>query len=193
MTTSFVQDLRTASVSRHSDALRAGRVPPIVRPTPTSLARFLSETKHAHEVFRARLPVRTTQDYALMLSMDIERVIPPWDRWPTDRAYAEYLKDLDVPRLGCHFYNTVFAHARGGGAAIYDTVRSEVGDITLQYFENIVHEDTNALAQEFDAMAHTWTPDQKSACIEETDKAFEFGMANLRLLSPRSPTYMYDM
>jgi hypothetical protein len=177
---SFLTELRTASVALHTRGQLARRVPARA-PTAAGLSRFLMESREAHVVFRTKFPVRTSVDFAAKLSEDI-RAMYGLDMSDYPSEYADYLGTLTVPQLGCHWYNMVFAHLAGGGSAVYGSIRGAL-DRPLLYYESIGEEDMVALRAAFEHETDSWTEEDRRACLEETRRAFGFGLDLMEMMT----------
>lgn len=176
--------LRTASIGLHSDGQLVGRVLPRRAVPLPGVARFLVQTRQAHVALR-RFPVATRTDFADVLDNDLAAlstlVAVPAAR-PT--AYSEYLDGLDVARLGCHWYNLVFAHICGGGRAIYDAIAPSLPEeCALGYYECIPGEDAGRLREELERQTAVWSAEAQEACVRETAVAFGHGLRMLAALS----------
>lgn len=190
----MLQELRAASLSLHSKAHLTGQVFPR-RPVPVvGIARFLAETRQAHVALR-RFPVHTDTNFADVLDNDLRALsalVPVPSPGPTQ--YSDYLDGLGVPRLGCHWYNLVFAHISGGGNTICKAIAPSLPDeCVLGYYESIHWEDADRLRSLLAYETLCWTPEQQAACVDETGAAFSHGLGMLATLSPPAPAVRRDM
>jgi heme oxygenase len=98
------------------------------------------------------------------------------------RKYAAHLEALaaeSLPKFMCHYYNHYFAHTAGGrmiGKKMADTL---LGGTTLKFYswEGDVRATLDETRKKLDAMANTWSAEQKLACLEETPDTFKYGTA----------------
>lgn len=110
-------------------------------------------------------------------------------------SYAKFLKkmveDGEIEAFVCHFYNFYFAHTAGGrmigkrmGAMLLDGK-------TLDFYawqkdgKDVDPSDDllPALRGKIDAMADTWSREQKDKCLAETAQSFKLGGALLQHIS----------
>jgi len=105
------------------------------------------------------------------------------------KAYAAFLKQISkesVPKFICHFYNHYFAHTAGGrmiGKKMADKLLE--GSVLKFYeWEGDVRALLDNTRKEIDAMATTWSPAEKLACLEETGACFKFGGSLMVYMRP---------
>jgi len=110
---------------------------------------------------------------------------------PQGATYAEMLRGMvakgELEAFTCHFYNFYFAHTAGGrmiGKRMADLMLDgktlhfyqwEKGDVDKQLLPG--------LRGKIDALANTWTREQKDACLAQTMNSFRYGGALLQHLS----------
>ncbi len=191
----FVNLLKARTRSLHSSAQLQGIVAPrqmrgqVTSQSPTTIAhfaRYLADQRAVHgvlEKFPVRLPVdvREALDTDLwFLELEAWQVDMPWllqDPYHSD--YAAYLTSLDTPRLGCHFYNLVFAHLVGGNRRVAEAALPEVLPRdwldTSEFYRlpaRVSSDDLEDLRDRLEGEARRWSRADRRACLEETAEAF---------------------
>jgi heme oxygenase len=105
--------------------------------------------------------------------------------------YGNLLQELSVkspPKFICHFYNHYFAHTAGGrmiGKKLSDKL---LEGKTLKFYEweGDVKVLLDTVRHNIDAMAETWSPEEKFACLEETGETFRQGGSLMVYMKPPS-------
>lgn len=181
----FVNVLKARTRSLHSAQQLRGQV----AATPTTIAnfaRYLADHRAVHAAlqrFPVRLPVdiREALDTDLwFLELEAWHADMPWLlQEPYHSEYAAYLETLDTPRLGCHFYNLVFAHLVGGNRrvaqAALDGVLPPAWLDASDFYRlpaRVSSEDLADLRDRLEAEARRWARADRRACVEETREAF---------------------
>lgn len=108
-------------------------------------------------------------------------------------AYAALLTRLaadDPPAFVCHFYNVYFAHTAGGrliGTKMADMLLDRK-ELAFYAYGGGDHKPLlDAVRASIDALASTWSRDQKDACLNETAKSFQMSGALLRAMFAAPP------
>lgn len=183
----FVNVLKARTRSMHSAQQLRGEVPRPGGPRPiAAFARYLAEQRAVHAAL-ARFPVRLPVDFVEALETDLWfleleawHADMPWlVQEPYTSDYAAYLTDLPVPRLGCHWYNLVFAHLVGGNrrvaeAAVADVLPPNWLDASEFYSlpRRVSADDLDGLRDRLEAEARRWTRVDRRACVDDTREAF---------------------
>jgi hypothetical protein len=204
MTGRFVDALKARTRSMHSASQLAGAMParaPLATPAAkqaavTNFARYLAEQRAVHAALKA-FPVHPAHvDFVEALDTDLWfleletfQADLPWVLPKPYRSdYAEFLHHLPVHRLGCHWYNLVFAHLVGGNrrvaeAAVAGALPPNWLDLSDFYALPTRVTDVEGLRQRFEVETRTWTPEQRAECLEETAEAFRRATLMNSLLS----------
>jgi len=86
----------------------------------------------------------------------------------------------------CHFYNFYFAHTAGGRMIGKQMADKLLDGRTLQFYQwggaEPKEELLPSLRDKIDAVAETWTREQKDACLEQTAASFRYGGGMLAYL-----------
>merc|ERR1712046_3587 len=101
--------------------------------------------------------------------------------------YSVLLKKLakeDPPSFICHFYNYYFAHTAGGrmiGRKMSDML---LDGATLEFYQwnGEVSDLLDVVRDDLNAVAETWSREEKDACLEETEKAFKYSGLVMRTM-----------
>lgn len=105
------------------------------------------------------------------------------------RAYASFLKQISkesIPKFICHYYNHYFAHTAGGRMIGKKMADKLLGGSVLKFYEwegdvKVLLDNTR---KSIDAMAATWSQQEKQACLEETAACFKFGGSLMVYMRP---------
>lgn len=196
---SFVQDdMRRVAMSLHSrDQAREGKQQAQTpfqqwQPARSDYLQFLVDSKHVYAAMESI--VAATPTLASLKDTGLERVVPlekdiAWfveqgeeECAPSSRAteYTDFLETLASDNLEgfvCHFYNQYFAHTAGGRMIGAKMSKLLLDGRTLHFYqwEGDVKQLLESVRQNIDAMAASWTQPQKDACLEETQRSFQFG------------------
>lgn len=102
--------------------------------------------------------------------------------------YRELLKELAIsnpPAFVCHFYNFYFAHTAGGRM-----IGQKVSQLALDgwmgdfyKWDSDVKALLSAVRERLNAVAETWSREEKDACLEETIRTFQCSGTLLGLIS----------
>ena len=93
-------------------------------------------------------------------------------------AYAEYLEALaerDPPAFLCHFYNQYFAHTAGGrmiGNQMSDKLL-DGKDLAFYQWDGDLSAMMAQVKADINRVAEEWSEEQRSHCLEETEKSFK--------------------
>ena len=119
------------------------------------------------------------QDLAFLQTIDASLTpLPPCGR--AGMAYREFLLGLvdeSLPRFICHYYNHYFAHTAGGRMMGRKLAEALLQGKTLAFYqwEGDVKELLEAVRRSIDQLAQGWGPEERRACMEETQACFDFG------------------
>ncbi|KAG8468374.1 hypothetical protein KFE25_013457 [Diacronema lutheri] len=204
--TGFVQtEMRKAAMALHTrDQAKEGQQQaqkPLAKwePTRKGYLQFLVDSRHVYgaveEIVGERAELATLKNTGLERTVALDKDIA-WflsdeggcqPTTPTEAAtgYAAELKRLSTPAFICHFYNYYFAHTAGGrmiGKQMSDML---LDGRVLEFYkwDGDVKELLDAARQHIDAMAASWTQDERDACLAQTAASFKGGgglMASLR-------------
>ena len=180
----FVDRMRVATRKHHSPGqLKGTYTPPQGAPTLHGFMHYLSHHREIHRVLRREFPIITRTDYVEALDCDIWQL--ELDMWQNDMplllpdtydsTYARYIDGLSLPKKGCHWYNTVFAHLVGGNrqvAAAASTVLPPGWIQSSFFFKQADTEEIEALREAFELEAGTWSDTDRKTCLLETGEAF---------------------
>jgi len=179
----FVQQMRTATITLHTAQQLRGDVAPRGRPTFHGFMKYMAEQRHVHHALRETFPVRTKADFVGALDTDL--FFLELEAWHADLPliipttyksdYAAFLYTLPAHRVGCHWYNLVFAHLVGGNKAVASAAAEVLPKNWIEsseFFSRIDRDEVDALRDAFEAHAQLWTPEQRDECLGETKRAF---------------------
>lgn len=85
------------------------------------------------------------------------------------------LSEKDPQAFICHFYNIYFAHTAGGrmiGSKVSNMVLGGK-ELAFYQYEGDLQEHMNAVKENLNKVAETWSREQKDHCLEETEKSFK--------------------
>lgn len=109
---------------------------------------------------------------------------------PQGATYAKMLREMvasgEKEAFVCHFYNFYFAHTAGGrmiGKRMADTL---LDGRTLDFYQwkgDVDKDLLPGLRSKIDALADTWTREQKDACLAQMADSFKYGGAPLQHIS----------
>mmetsp|Transcript_20184 Transcript_20184/g.45740 ORF Transcript_20184/g.45740 Transcript_20184/m.45740 type:complete len:125 (+) Transcript_20184:789-1163(+) len=102
--------------------------------------------------------------------------------------YAAELRRIvasSIPAFMCHYYNFYFAHTAGGRMIGKKMSNLLLKKKTLKFYEwdGNLNEIKDAVKEQFENMASTWSREEKDQCVNETASAFRGGGALNRYLS----------
>jgi hypothetical protein len=175
--------MRAATLSLHSSQQRAGIVTGQKHARFTGFCKYVAEQRELHGVLRARFPVRTVTNFQEALDTDLffleleawHADLPMLTPQPYVSEYAAFLETLPKERLGCHWYNLVFAHLVGGNRAIAASAAPVLPKGWLdssEFFTRVKDDDVLTLRDAFETEAQSWSPEQREVCLAETEDAF---------------------
>ena len=102
-------------------------------------------------------------------------------------SYAAALQQMaadDVPSFMCHYYNVYFAHTAGGrmiGKSVSDSI---LGGQSLKFYEyqGDLAAMSEALKGQIEAVAQTWTDEERKRSVAQTQAAFEYAGTLLKCI-----------
>lgn len=104
--------------------------------------------------------------------------------------YSKFLRNLakeSIPKFMCHYYNHYFAHTAGGRM-----IGKKISDMLLEGKVLKFYEwdgDVKAMIEEtkgkIDALAATWTEEEKKQCMEETMASFQYSGSLMVYMKPK--------
>jgi len=173
------------------------------QPGKAEYLQFLVDSRHVYATFDEIVASETT--FAPFRNSGLERAEPlerdvAWfveqgvlepDVAPQGATYAKFLREMvadgKLEAFVCHFYNFYFAHTAGGRMIGKRMAGMLLDDLTLEFYKwekgDVDKELLPALRGEIDAMAETWTREQKDLCLAETADSFKYGGALLQHIS----------
>ena len=102
--------------------------------------------------------------------------------------YANYLRSLastDPQSFLCHWYNVYFAHTAGGrmiGAKCAQMLELPA-EMRFYAWEGDLNAHMTGVREAINAVAETWSREEKDRCLAETGKSFELSGKLLRLIA----------
>jgi len=206
---SFTQEMRNKAMSLHtfSQAPKEGKlkdqnVNTVVdqwQTTKEDYMQFLVDSRTVYEALEAAVqkPTLTTfVDTGLErvepLNRDIKYLedkyglsVPATSKEATE--YASFLLNLaetNPPAFVCHFYNYYFAHTAGGRMIGKKVMDETFGGYLFEFYqwEGDVKETLTEVKARIDALAQTWTREQKDSALAVTPDTFTKSGALLRVL-----------
>ena len=179
------------------------------QPTREGYLKFLNESKKVYEALEEA--VNSRDEYKPFRDTGLERsqALAEDVRWFRERyglepaetgddgpgaRYAARLRELagrDPPAFICHFYNVYFAHTAGGrmiGVRMADMLLERHA---LEFYKYPLAPGGGAdhrppldeVRRSLDAVAETWTREDKDRCLAETEESFKMSGALLRSIA----------
>lgn len=184
----MIDALRLASRNMHTPQQLARKVTPATPPSFSGFSKYMAETREVHRVLHREFPIRPRENFVEALDTDLwfleleawNADLPMFVQEPYSSNYAKYLDELPKHKLGCHWYNLLFAHLVGGNRVLAETASSVLpkGWIASSEFFQIpgktTKEETFALQSAFEKEALTWTKLERQECLDETPLVFEY-------------------
>lgn len=198
---SFVNDdLRKYAMRLHTktQAPREGKAPEkpqmSYEPTRGNYLSFLVDSLRVYETFEEIIrsnavlePFEDTgldrsialkEDIAWMVQNDPSLSVP--ECGAAGQEYSAFLKELikesHVPKFMCHYYNHYFAHTAGGLMIGKRMSTSLLDGHTLNFYkwDGEVKELLGKTKTKVDALASTWTAEEKEDCMASTMDCFKY-------------------
>lgn len=94
-------------------------------------------------------------------------------------TYASLLRDLavsDPPAFICHYYNIYFAHSAGGrmiGSKLSGMLL-DGKELAFYQYQGDMKELLQVVRDNLNAVAESWSREEKDHCLEETEKSFKY-------------------
>ena len=162
------------------------------QPSREGYARFLAESKVVYECMEgivAREPAfESFRGTGLERSAALAEDLAWWEATfgaspeaapeGSGSTYAEYLEALaerDPPAFLCHFYNQYFAHTAGGrmiGNQMSDKLL-DGKDLAFYQWDGDLPAMMAQVKADINRVAEEWSEEQRSTCLEETEKSFK--------------------
>ena len=182
----FIDSMRAATLQMHSSHMLAAKAPPhahAARPPhpPVTRHAFVQYLAAHRDVYRALqpFPVDLPRKFADDISSDLWAIqTDSLDATASSlyySPYVRYLATLPRERLGCHWYNSVFAHVAGGGLVVARAAQPVLPPGFFErsnFYKPLPAEGVDALRTAFEAEAGTWTDAGRDLCLAETPVAF---------------------
>lgn len=170
---------------------------------------FLVDSKHVYEAFEEavnsdkypELTVfrNTGLERTVGLEKDIQFIVKEYNVVRPEvgtmgKNYSSEIKRIvgennSLPEFMCHFYNFYFAHT-AGGIFIGKKMSSLLLDKkTLEFYkwDGNINEIKHTVKTDIEALAATWSSEEKAQCVDATGATFRFGGAlNYYLAGKRS-------
>jgi len=166
------------------------------QPTLPGYLSFLVESKAVYDVLEAAVKDAAHPEYAAFSGTGLERSAGLADdiAWMSEKygleapapqpdgpgaTYGKKLTELaksDPQAFICHYYNFYFAHT-AGGRMIGNKISEMLLDgqsLKFYQYDGEVQDLLDDVRRKINALAETWTPEQKSHCLEETENSFKF-------------------
>lgn len=102
--------------------------------------------------------------------------------------YVQRLNELaakDVPAFMCHYYNINFAHMAGGrmiGKAVSDRLL-DGAELAFYEYEGDRQELGDKVKEDIEAVAQSWSEEDRKRSVAETGEAFKYSGAMLRCIT----------
>ena len=94
------------------------------------------------------------------------------------KNYAQALRNIEsIPEFICHYYNHHFAHTAGGRMIGKQVSALLLNKKTLEFYkwDGDLNEIKDAVKASIEAMAASWTAEEKKECVDATAAAFQGG------------------
>jgi heme oxygenase (biliverdin-producing, ferredoxin) len=103
-------------------------------------------------------------------------------------TYVQKLQSLaaeDIPAFMCHWYNVNFAHTAGGrmiGKAVSDRIL-DGAELDFYTYNGDVKELGDKVKEDLEAVAQSWTEEDRQRSVEQTPEAFKYSGALLKCIT----------
>jgi len=174
-------------------------------PTREGYLQFLAESKVMYEALETIMAEASHDSYknfqntglerSAALAADIAWFKEAYGMEPAELSaegpgseYVKLLKDLAVanpPAFICHFYNVYFAHSAGGRMIGTKMSESLLDRHELEFYKYNgadMKELLGHVKEKLNAVADSWTREEKDVCLEETSNSFKYSGAILRTI-----------
>jgi heme oxygenase (biliverdin-producing, ferredoxin) len=103
-------------------------------------------------------------------------------------TYVELLQELakeDTPAFICHYYNVYFAHTAGGRmiGKVVSNALLDGAELEFYKYDGDVKELGDAVKADMEALAATWTADERQRSVDETKNTFKYSGALLKCIT----------
>ncbi|CAB9500205.1 Heme oxygenase 1, chloroplastic [Seminavis robusta] len=176
-------------------------------PTRDDYLAFLVDSKHVYEALEdivneneaLEMFRNTGLERTEALETDIEFMVKEYGLSRPEvgefgKTYATQLREIaadgSIPELMCHYYNFYFAHTAGGRMIGKQMSALLLEKKTLEFYkwDGDLNEIKGRVKESIEAMAATWSQEEKDACVAGTADAFRGGgMINAYLSGGASP------
>jgi heme oxygenase len=175
------------------------------QPGRSNYLQFLVDSLHVYETLEsivnehdALATLRNTglersaalkEDIQWMLEYDNTLTLPACGAGGIE--YSQFLRQIakeSIPKFLCHYYNHYFAHTAGGrmiGAKMAELLL-EKKVLKFYTWDGDVKQLLDATRAKIDAIASSWSTEEKQQCLEETMPSFKYGGMLMAALKPPS-------
>mmetsp|Transcript_13341 Transcript_13341/g.32593 ORF Transcript_13341/g.32593 Transcript_13341/m.32593 type:complete len:273 (-) Transcript_13341:586-1404(-) len=199
----FINEMRMVAMKLHTKdqapkegGKEAAPKPQAWVPTREGYARFLAESQVVYQALEEAVRDTDHPEYAAFRGTGLERsaalakdlawfkatygIEPP--KPATDGPGAQYaakiraLAKSDPPAFICHYYNFYFAHTAGGrmiGSKVAQ-VCLDNAELAFYQWEGDVNTHLDAVRRSINALAESWSEQQKAHCLEVTEESFKY-------------------
>ena len=97
----------------------------------------------------------------------------------------QQLADEDIPAFMCHYYNVNFAHTAGGrmiGKAVADKILNGA-ELDFYKYDGDLDAIKNKVKENIEAVAQTWSEQDRKRSVEQTPDAFSYSGALLKCIT----------
>ncbi|KAK4265196.1 hypothetical protein QN277_026279 [Acacia crassicarpa] len=207
----FVEEMKIASMKLHTKEQAKGGEKRASQPEERSVAKwdpsiegylkFLLDSKLVFDTldkivdnadFPAYAEFRNTGlERSVSLAKDLEwfreqgHTIP--EHSSPGLTYSQYLLELsakDPQAFICHFYNIYFAHSAGGRMIGKKVAEKILNNKVLEFYkwEGQLSQLLQNVRDKLNKVTEGWTREEKTHCLDETEKSFKLSGEVLRLI-----------
>lgn len=175
------------------------------KPTKEGFLKFLVESRAVFQTLEDIVMESSHPEYARFQSTGLERTsalsqdiawmsetyglaVPVPQEDGPGTAYSTLLTQLaadDPPAFMCHFYNVYFAHSAGGRMIGRKVSSMCLDDAELAFYkwEGELADILGKVKESLNEVAETWTEEEKTHCLDETSKSFQYSGGLLRSIA----------
>ncbi|MCL7028072.1 hypothetical protein MKW94_008078 [Papaver nudicaule] len=204
----FVEEMRFVAMKLHTkDQAKEGEKEPQGQPlgrwepTVQGYIQFLVDSKCVYDTLESIVDKAAVPSYAEFRNTGLERAgaLAKDLEWFKEKghaipepsnsglSYSQYLEDLSVKdpqAFLCHFYNVYFAHTAGGrmiGKKVAEMILDKK-DLEFYKWDGELPQLLQNVREKLNAVAESWSREEKNHCLEETEKSFKYSGELLRLI-----------
>eukprot|EP00877_Chromochloris_zofingiensis_P007725 jgi/Chrzof1/3205/Cz12g15230.t1_HO[v5.2] len=174
------------------------------QPTREGYAQFLAESQAVYNAFEDIIQKAAYTEYAQFQNTGLERsaalqqdlhwfkdtynITPTLQQDGPGMTYVQHIQRLaqeDPQAFICHYYNFYFAHT-AGGRMIGSKVAGMILDgqqLKFYQWDGDVSTLLDNVRNKINVLAESWTPEQKTHCLRETEDTFKWSGGLLKCIT----------